>query len=58
LFKNKAHLTSKTLSKLGIRLETGGALFPSPRHPIRGLVGQFMPGLDAFIQLDYYQVTC
>jgi len=27
------------MSKLGIRLGTGGALFPSPRHVIRGLVG-------------------
>ena len=27
------------MSKLGIRLETEGALFPSPRHLIRRLVG-------------------
>ena len=38
MFKIKPHITSKTLSKLGIRLETGGALFPLPRHLIRGLV--------------------
>ena len=27
------------MSKLGVRLEPGSALFPSPRHLIRGLVG-------------------
>jgi len=26
------------MSKLGIRLEPGGAVFPSPRHLIRGLL--------------------
>tara|TARA_B110000971_G_C19982618_1_gene488069 strand:- start:1058 stop:1486 length:429 start_codon:yes stop_codon:yes gene_type:complete len=44
------------LNKLGIRLGTGGAPFPSPRHLIWGLLRWFMKKI-LFILIGFFSIT-